>query len=540
MAVYSIKPAPEIGPDGHLFSEQEDTKLKPGFGQSEANLARDYNDEVAAAAIRALGDFGQEGTNGARGLRAKHMAAVASGLNRNSEVCVAAATALAQFGPAALPYAETLATCLQRHLDEASKAAVLAALGAVGAEQHADLLVVARWQVVVSGGRPSGPSGPSGLRAENQGPTPNQSPTPGPSFERCQLPPETDEVTCHSLRFRPISWDVDGTRVTSHNLCPSEIASEEQLENKSMAVSAAACQALGKLSAGVPEASRIAQKMKQPGTRFAAVSALGNLGQEADEVAELLGDDGDDDSESTSGCDSSPHEVGKAPERAGGRIEGQVLRSEVLDRPGRDRPGAQWDPGMETPLDMDLHERRVLKNGWDASDRKACQCIAAIGATDVMDNLPDLFHDEAPSVRQAALDALATFPDVGKTLGPRRLELRRGMDVWSTGTYSSQVFKCISDEYGCVRAAAMRCLASMDSVGQCYASTIAGELTSQDPESRAAACETLGKLGDYGAAFAEDIEMCQNDEIPMVRAAAAYSLVQLGVKVSRGIENGNL
>lgn len=48
--------------------------------------------------------------------------------------------------------------------------------------------------------------------------------------------------------------------------------------------------------------------------------------------------------------------------------------------------------------------------------RKACQCIAAIGATDVMDNLPDLFHDEAPSVRQAALDALATFPDVGKTL----------------------------------------------------------------------------------------------------------------------------
>ena len=94
---------------------------------------------------------------------------------------------------------------------------------------------------------------------------------------------------------------------------------------------------------------------------------------------------------------------------------------------------------------------------------------------------------------------------------------------------------------------AMRCLASMETVGQCYASTIAGELASQDPESRAAACdlvvmswispyrwvfgfsvrnsetsggcigliqpwlleswgETLGKLGDYGAAFAEDIE----------------------------------
>ena len=38
----------------------------------------------------------------------------------------------------------------------------------------------------------------------------------------------------------------------------------------------------------------------------------------------------------------------------------------------------------------------------------------------------------------------------------------------------------MADEYGCVRGAAMRCLASMDTVGQCYASAIAGELTSQD------------------------------------------------------------
>ena len=30
-------------------------------GSTEANMARDHNDEVAAAAIRALGDFGQEG-----------------------------------------------------------------------------------------------------------------------------------------------------------------------------------------------------------------------------------------------------------------------------------------------------------------------------------------------------------------------------------------------------------------------------------------------------------------------------------------------
>lgn len=52
------------------------------------------------------------------------------------------ATALAQFGPSALPYSEQLATCLQRPGDEASKAAVLAALGALQATQHSNVLVV--------------------------------------------------------------------------------------------------------------------------------------------------------------------------------------------------------------------------------------------------------------------------------------------------------------------------------------------------------------------------------------------------------------
>ena len=115
---------------------------------------------------------------------------------------------------------------------------------------------------------------------------------------------------------------------------------------------------------------------------------------------------------------------------------------------------------------------------------------------------------------------------------------------------------------------AMRCLASMETVGQCYASTIAGELASQDPESRAAACDlvvmswtspyrwvfgfsvrnfgglhgliqpwlleswgkTLGKLGDYGAAFAEDIEprpsRCHGLGVFGSRSAACLPLKQ--------------
>ena len=56
--------------------------------------------------------------------------------------CPVEATALAQFGPAALPYSEQLATCLHRPSDEAWKAAVLAALGALRATQHNNVLVV--------------------------------------------------------------------------------------------------------------------------------------------------------------------------------------------------------------------------------------------------------------------------------------------------------------------------------------------------------------------------------------------------------------
>lgn len=62
-----------------------------------------------------------------------------------------------------------------------------------------------------------------------------------------------------------------------------------------------------------------------------------------------------------------------------------------------------------------------LLGGRFSEPRKACECIAAIGATDVMDNLPDLFNDEAPSVRQAALEALTTHPDIGKFPGKKKV-----------------------------------------------------------------------------------------------------------------------
>ena len=79
--------------------------------------------------MRCLGDFGAEGC--------KHMAAVALGLNRSPPVVEAAAVALAMFGHEALGYSDALAQCLERSSDEVAQAALIAALGAVGAEHYA-------------------------------------------------------------------------------------------------------------------------------------------------------------------------------------------------------------------------------------------------------------------------------------------------------------------------------------------------------------------------------------------------------------------
>lgn len=485
-----------------------------GFASQVANLTKDHNDEVAAAALRTLGDFGPEG--------AKHMGAVASGLNRSPEVCIAAAVALAEFGPQALGYGDTLAMCLERTRDENAKAAVLAALGAVGAEQHAGLCAkyLEDSSVAVSAAacQALGRLGSAGA---------------------ADAPRIAEKLADPSKRFAAVTaLGYLGTETVKRNM--SQIVS--CLKDKDSLTRQAAATTLGVASDAVlagGDATSIVALLKDPnpGTRCAAALALGKLGavSSAAEVAELLGDNAEDASEShlTVGGGALRSAAALRRPKCAALASLGLMKSEkhlpLLSGALRDKSyevrlsalealmqvghaAAKYSTSIMSVMEDDVYLVRL----------KACQTIAAIGATDVMDNLPDLFQDEAPSVRQAALDALATNSDIGKK-------------------YSSQVFKCITDEYGCVRAAAMRCLASMESVGQCYASTIAGELSSQDPESRAAACETLGKLGDYGAAFTEEMEVCQHDEIPMVREAAAHALVKLGAKAgARGIENGSM
>lgn len=299
---------------------------------------------------------------------------------------------------------------------------------------------------------------------------------------------------------------------------------------------AAASEPVLNSQAGAPYIATLL-KDADPGIRCSAALSLGKLGPQASshasEVAKLLGDDAEDSSESYlavgGGSLRSPATLRRPKCAALAALALMNASSHVSDMAMclRDKAYEVRLCALEALMEMGEAASKqstsimaTMEDDVYIVRLKACQAIAALQAQDVMDNLPDLFKDEAPSVREAALEALASCPDIGKK-------------------YCSQVFKCLEDEYGVVRAAALRALASMDTVGQGYASAIAAELGNQDPHARAAACEALGKFGDYGAAFADEIESCQTDEVPMVRAAAAHAMAQLGLSRVRGLENGS-
>ncbi|CAE8603354.1 unnamed protein product, partial [Polarella glacialis] len=106
----------------------EQSAADHGYAASVANMASDREEEVAARAIAALGDMGQEG--------AKHLDVVADGLTRGPKVCVAAAIAIGQFGRQAARCEDQLVRCMDSG-EEAVRAAAIAALGAIGAEKQA-------------------------------------------------------------------------------------------------------------------------------------------------------------------------------------------------------------------------------------------------------------------------------------------------------------------------------------------------------------------------------------------------------------------
>lgn len=497
-----------------LGSRGEKSAADMGYATTVGTMVHDRNDEVAAAAITALGDMGQEGM--------KYMTQIASGLNRSPEVCQAAATALAQFGKQAAAYEGHLTTCLMRSLDEPTQAAVIAALGAVGAESEATTL--AKYlddnsAAVVAAACQALGYLPQGVQE-------------APRIAKKLQDPKTRFAAVSALG--KLGSGVVQKYIQEITSC---LKDKDSLTRQAAANTlAAASEPVLNSQAGAPYIATLL-KDADPGIRCSAALSLGKLGPQASshasEVAKLLGDDAEDSSESYlavgGGSLRSPATLRRPKCAALAALALMNASSHVSDMAMclRDKAYEVRLCALEALMEMGEAASKqstsimaTMEDDVYIVRLKACQAIAALQAQDVMDNLPDLFKDEAPSVREAALEALASCPDIGKK-------------------YCSQVFKCLVDEYGVVRAAALRALASMDTVGQGYASAIAAELGNQDPHARAAACEALGKFGDYGAAFADEIESCQTDEVPMVRAAAAHAMAQLGLSRVRGLENGS-
>eukprot|EP00442_Polarella_glacialis_P009183 CAMPEP_0115089766 /NCGR_PEP_ID=MMETSP0227-20121206/24933_1 /TAXON_ID=89957 /ORGANISM="Polarella glacialis, Strain CCMP 1383" /LENGTH=509 /DNA_ID=CAMNT_0002480591 /DNA_START=91 /DNA_END=1620 /DNA_ORIENTATION=+ len=481
-----------------LGRKGEQNAADHGYAASVANMASDREEEVAARAIAALGDMGQEG--------AKHLDVVADGLTRGPKVCVAAAIAIGQFGRQAARCEDQLVRCMDSG-EEAVRAAAIAALGAIGAEKQAHAACQALGKFPNAGIQ-----------------------------EASRIAKKLEEP---ALRYAAVCALASlGASIVEKYI--DEIA--PCLQDKDSLTRLAAATALGVASAAVLGAAsgapRIAELLKNqdPGVRCAAALALGKLGHEASsyaaDIAVLLDDDIEDSSESylTIGGGSlrSPATLRRpkcAALAALGLLGAERYASSISD--------ALTDKSYEVKLcaldsmtQLGAAGRRMssavgnlLADDLYVVRVKACQCLAALEAEEEMSSLVDLLEDSAPSVRQAALKALASRPEVAKS-------------------FSEEVFKCLGDGCSSVRVAAITTLGLMGLVGQSYASLIAMELNGQDPEVRAAACEALGRLGDHGAAFQEEISLCLQDSVPLVRSAATRSLELMGAQVTKALTYG--
>mmetsp|Transcript_92756 Transcript_92756/g.167613 ORF Transcript_92756/g.167613 Transcript_92756/m.167613 type:complete len:525 (+) Transcript_92756:164-1738(+) len=496
-----------------LGRKGEQNAADHGYAASVANMASDREEEVAARAIAALGDMGQEG--------AKHLDVVADGLTRGPKVCVAAAIAIGQFGRQAARCEDQLVRCMDSG-EEAVRAAAIAALGAIGAEKQALVISKLLDDPCVS---------VAGAACQALGKFPNAG-----IQEASRIAKKLEEP---ALRYAAVCALASlGASIVEKYI--DEIA--PCLQDKDSLTRLAAATALGVASAAVLGAAsgapRIAELLKNqdPGVRCAAALALGKLGHEASsyaaDIAVLLDDDIEDSSESylTIGGGSlrSPATLRRpkcAALAALGLLGAERYASSISD--------ALTDKSYEVKLcaldsltQLGAAGRRMssavgnlLADDLYVVRVKACQCLAALEAEEEMSSLVDLLEDSAPSVRQAALKALASRPEVAKS-------------------FSEEVFKCLGDGCSSVRVAAITTLGLMGLVGQSYASLIAMELNGQDPEVRAAACEALGRLGDHGAAFQEEISLCLQDSVPLVRSAATRSLELMGAQATKALTYG--
>jgi HEAT repeat protein len=473
-----------------------------GYAGDVCSLLSHPEPEVVAAACEALAGMGDEGLMYADTIAAKLAAS-------NAMLRAAAAGALGYFGDGALKYETSLVHCMKDPEDNV-KSAAICALGMIGAEGEAASIAEClgtKSPVVVAAACQA-----LGMLSSGEG-------------HIATIATKLDES---EVRYAAISAILNfgasaGTPYVDKiiSVC---------LTDKDSATRQTAASTLGGI-ADKGSVSKIKELLKSDtvGVRCSAALTLGYMGDAAkdltDSLVELLDDKEEDESElylSLGGGNMRAPPASRRPKCAAiaalGMIGAESAAGKIADELGDeswevrmcalDALASMGDAGrsasskIATCLEDDIFVVRA----------KACECLGSLKAEDQMSGLVDLFDDKAPSVKVAALNALAEAPEVAMS-------------------YSNEVFKCMNDvQSQAVRAAAISCLGSMGETGNSYASIIATMLYDQDAGVRAAAVEALGKLGDYGAAYAEEVAYCLQDDDQDVRYYAAVSLGNMGAE----------
>eukprot|EP00420_Gonyaulax_spinifera_P031011 CAMPEP_0197882400 /NCGR_PEP_ID=MMETSP1439-20131203/9563_1 /TAXON_ID=66791 /ORGANISM="Gonyaulax spinifera, Strain CCMP409" /LENGTH=555 /DNA_ID=CAMNT_0043502055 /DNA_START=90 /DNA_END=1757 /DNA_ORIENTATION=- len=484
----------------------EMSALYGNYAGDVAQQVRGSSPEVIAAACEALGYMGQAAE--------PYAADIALQLEHsNGEVRAAAGNALGMLGSPVAQCIDTLVKIMNEDKDEAAKCAAIGALGQSGMEEQAapiaGYLKHPSAVVVAAAVQALGELGPAG------------------EAQAGEIAKQLGDARIRYAAICALSTLGDG-------VCEKYLDDiiDKALTDKDCQTRTVAADIIGRIADAVQKSKGPMPKLvallkhEDVGVKCAAAMALGSMGDKAADQAvaikELLADKTEDTSElylTIGGGSMRAPPSSRRPQCAAlvalGMMGAGAQAEAVADCLSDD----QWEVKMcalECLAQMGdagrEHSSKVtacLEDDVFVVRTKACECLGALKAEDGLHNVPELFEDKAPAVRQAALLALSEVPDVAQG-------------------YSNEVFKLMGDTVVSVQAAAITCLGSMGETGQSYASIIATKLYEEDPGVRAAACEALGKLGDYGAAFAEEVAASLQDGDPEVRMKAVKALGMMG------------
>jgi len=466
-------------------------------------LLSHWDPEVVTGALETLGSLGKQG--------AWFVDDVAAHLSSNSNaVRCAAITALGHFGDASLSRVQDLTRCMSDSV-LAVRASAVMALGRLRVEESKDAIVALL-------------NGQSSIIAAAACQSIGLMGTTEADLE-C-VATKMDEDATRFAAITALGHLADTVSASSLSKYVPNIINKCITDGAS-ATRDAAVATLGKITPKVDEQSKEALVKlldhEHAGVRCSAALALGRLGHAAaaSAIARLLDDVTEDDSElhlRLGGVARSPAASRKP--RCAALLALGLLGSDSYIRDCAKCTGDDNHEVRMCALDCLSNFPSAAGNhsveiGSCLEDRvylvrvKACQCIGRLGAEGLMENLSDVFEDKSPSVRVAALEALAVSPRTAEN-------------------FMNEAVKCFSDPHPQVKIAVVNLFGALGKAAQSYASLIARMLQEEDVGVRGAACQALGRLGEYGEAFKDEISDCLGSESTWLCDAAALALKQMG------------